>query len=179
MKKLLSLTLTVILSVLLISCNTVADEVVISALADLSDEAYELNLIIYGDGLAREEVAEENGYYKVSADAEYTSVAALKTAMGEVFSPEYIEIMNNTAFRGVSSDAGVVGAKFMEKDGVMYVNPSVTENFGEPKMIDTTKAKVANKNNYVAIVIIPDGDDDIEITMRNVDGKWLIDSPIF
>lgn len=179
MKKLLTLSLAVILSVLLISCSTVADEVIISALADLSDEAYELNLIIYGDGLARAEVAEENGYYKVADDAAYTSAAALKSAMGEVFSPEYIEVINNTAFRGVKVDEGMVGAKFMEKDGQLYVNLSVTENFGEPKMIDTTNAKIRDKNNYVAIVVIPDGEDEIEVTMRNVDGKWLIDSPIF
>ncbi len=179
MKKLLTLSLAVILSILLISCDTVPDEEIISSLENLSVAAYDLNMIIYGDSLDHEEEPEENGYYKVSPYAEYTSIEELIEALKLVFSPEYIEIMSNTAFNGVSVNEGMVGAKFMEKDGQMYVNPSVTENFGEPKMIDTTKAKVANKNNYVAIVIIPDGDDDIEITMRNVDGKWLIDSPIF
>lgn len=168
------------LMLLLSSCaKGPADSEIIDALADLSEDAYELNLIIYGDGLLHEE-NEENGYYKVSEDAKYTTAGEIKKAMSKVFSPQYIEVINNTAFRGVSVDEGTVGAKFMESEsGELYVNPSVTENFGEPRKIDTSKAKIKAKNAYAAVVVIPHEDGDIEVTMRNVEGKWFIDSPIF
>ncbi len=177
MKKLI---LPIIAAILLSSCGGVSDEEIISALEGLSDDAYELNLIIYGDGLAHEEEMGENGYYKVSAGEEYTTAEELITAMEAVFSPDYIEVINNTAFEGVSVNEGMVAAKFMvSENGELYVNPAVTEDFGEPRKIDTSKAAVKNKNNYAAVVVVPSEDGDIEITMRNVDGKWLIDSPIF
>ncbi|MBQ8551927.1 MAG: hypothetical protein IJ428_03830 [Clostridia bacterium] len=179
MKKLAALFLALIMLVTLAACGGGADDAeILSELSALAPRATELYRIIYGDSLSHGE-ADEYGYCQVTADAVFSSVDALDVAMREVFYYDYYKILANTAFYGVAADEGEIGAKFIEKDGVMYVNPTVTEHFGEPREFDLTEAKVIKKNPYMAIVRIPHVDGDVEVTLQKTEEGWQINSPLF
>ncbi len=180
MKKLLCLFLTMILVIAqLAACGGGAsDEELLSALSALAPEAKELYSIIYGDALPHGEIGNDD-YGQISPDAPYQSISELRAAIGKVFSHDYAKILANTAFNGVSSDEGMISAKFIERGYVLFVNPEVTEDFGEPREFDLSKAKVLKKNPYMAIVLLVHEEGDLEVSMKNVDGVWLIDSPMF
>lgn len=164
--------------IILVSCGGADDNEILSALGELSPKARELYGIVYGDALAHGEV-EDDGYARVSEDAEYQSIDEIKAALSEVFTPEYCEIIYNTAFSGVAVEEGEISSKFGEDETGLYVNPSVTEGFAEPREFDITAAEVVKKNRFAAVVRIPHNDGDIEVTLTFIDGKWLIDSPMF
>ena len=164
---------------LLTACGGgVSDQVLLDALTEAAPTAYELYGIIYGDELPHGD-ALDDGYCQVSSTAPFKSITALRTAIGSVFSPEYSKILENTAFSGVSSDEGAISAKFVERGGVLFVKPEVTEGFAKPRSFDISAARVVKKNPYMAIVLIPHADGDLEVTLQNVNGKWMIDSPMF
>ena len=160
------------------ACGGVSDKVLLDALAEAAPKASALYGIIYGDALPHGE-ALDDGYCQVSSSAPYKTITALRTAIGSVFSPEYSKILENTAFSGVSSDEGAISAKFVERGGVLFINPEVTADFGAPRTFDISKATVLKKNPYMAIVLLPHADGDLEVTLQNVNGKWMIDSPMF
>ena len=160
------------------ACGGVSDKVLLDALAEAAPKASELYGIIYGDALPHGE-ALDDGYCQVSSSAPYKTITALRTAIGSVFSPEYSKILENTAFSGVSSDEGAISAKFVERGGVLIIKPEVTADFGAPRTFDISKATVLKKNPYMAIVLLPHADGDLEVTLQNVNGKWMIDSPMF
>ena len=174
--------ITLILAAVLVVCcacgGGVSDRELLDALAEAAPKASELYGIIYGDALPHGE-ALDDGYCQVSSSAPYKTITALRTAIGTVFSPEYSKILENTAFSGVSSDKGTISAKFVERGGVLFVNPEVTADFGAPRTFDVSKASVIKKNPYMAIVLLPHADGDLEVTLQNVNGKWMIDSPMF
>ena len=99
--------------------------------------------------------------------------------MSEVFSEDYIEILSNTAFGGVSVDEGSIGAKFIERDGILSVDPTVTEGFGEPREFDLDTARIVKQNRFVAIIAVSSGSDELEVTMRLEDGVWKLDSALY
>lgn len=163
----------------LCSCGGGADDAeILSALDTLAPKAHELYTIVYGDALPHGEI-EDDGYARVSDGAKYQSIEQIKAALGDVFTAEYCEIIYNTAFGGITVDEGTIGAKFGEDETGFYVNPSVTENFAAPREFDLSEAKIIKKNRFAAIVSIPHEDGDLEVTLTLIDGKWLIDSPMF
>lgn len=163
----------------LISCGGGADDSeILSELSALAPRATELYRIIYSDALPRSEVSED-GYYRVSDEAPFTSVAELDAAMRRVFYYDYYKILANTAFKGVFAEEGEIVAKFTDRDGRLYVAPSVTAHFGEPREFDLTEAKVIKKNPYMAIVRIPHADGDVEVTLQKTESGWMINSPLF
>lgn len=174
--------ITLILAAAVLFCcacgGGVSDKVLLDALAEAAPKASELYGIIYGDALPHGE-ALDDGYCQVSSSAPYKTITALRTAIGSVFSPEYSKILENTAFSGVSSDEGAISAKFVERGGVLFIKPEVTADFGAPRTFDISKATVLKKNPYMAIVLLPHADGDLEVTLQNVNGKWMIDSPMF
>lgn len=174
------LTAVIIALPLLSACGIAVDEdEILSAFSELAPAAQELYLIVYGDGLAHEEEMGSDGYYAVSADARYQSIAELKGALRGVFSEGYAQVLENTAFCSVSNEDEYIYAKFIEKDGVMYVNPKATEDFGEPREFELSKARIVQANRYKAIVAVPDGDGELEVAMQKQDGVWLIDGSLY
>ncbi len=165
--------------ILLASCGGAAsDDEIIGSLEALAPSAKELYSIIYSDVLPHGEI-EKDGYAKISEESQYKSISELKEALSKVFTSDYCKIISNTAFVGVSSDEGAIHAKFIERENGLYVKPEVTEDFGAARDFDFSNAKVIKKNPYMAIVLITHVDGDTEVTMRSVNGVWLIDSPIF
>lgn len=178
MRKFSILILAVIMLAVLSSCGGADDAEILSALEELAPRAYVLYNVVYGDGLPHGEI-DDDGYAKVSKTAEYQSMAELEKALFEVFTPEYCQVICNTAFGGVSVDEGTVYAKFGEDETGFYVNPSVTESFAEPRQFDVSNATITRKTRFIAEVRIEHEDGDITVALAYIDGKWLIDSPIF
>ncbi len=174
-----ALTLLLLITLVICSCSGgVDDSEIIDAAGELAPKAKALYEIVYCDGLPHGE-ADDTGYCLVDKDAEYSSISAIKSALAEVFTPEYSDIIGNTAFKGVESDEGYIGAKFMEREGVLYVSLAATEGFAAPREFDINSAVVKEKTIYMAVIALEHEDGDIEVTLQYMDGKWLIDSPIY
>lgn len=166
---------------LMSSCSGAPDSEILGALEGLAPKASELYGVVYGDSLPHGE-EDESGMCVVSEDAQYQSRADISAALKDVFTNEYASTIEITAFRGVSADEGEISPKFFEQNGVFYVCPSSTEDFNVPDGVDLTGAKVVKKNRFMAKVNIPLGEgeeDDVEVTLKLVDGVWKIDSPLF
>lgn len=176
LKQLFSL---IFLSFYLCSCTGgVSDDEIIAAVRELAPRAKEIYEIVYGDSF-KHGPADDTGYCLVDENAEYNSVADISASIYEIFTPEYGQIIENTAFRGVESDEGYIGPKFVERDGLLYVNPSATNGFSMPREFDTQTADVNEKNIYMAVVTLGHENGNIEVTLQYMDGKWLIDSPLY
>ena len=179
MKKISALLLALAVTAGASSCgSSISDAELTDALRALAPKAVELYEIVYNDALPYTDVA-EGSYYLVSSDAPYTSAEALLDAMESVFTPGYTAILCNTAFTGVSTDEGRIGAKFSTKNGALYVNPDATTGFAAPRELDLDGVTVIKKNPFKAIVSVPAGDGTLEVMMQKVEGKWLLDSPIY
>lgn len=181
MKKLFSVVLSLLLIFSLFSCGagTQDDAELLSALSSLAPKARELYGIIYGDDLERVSEAESDGYYAVTETAKYKSISELKSAISNVFSEGYSEVLYNTAFNGAVLNEIVIYAKFIEKDGRLYVNPKSTENFGKAREFDLSGARVLKANRFRAIIAVPDGDGVLEVTLQKENGVWKLDSALF
>lgn len=178
MRKFWVLILVVIMVTALTACGGADDAEIMSALDELAPKAYELYTVVYGDALPHG-VIEDDGYARVLEGAKYQSVAEIKAALFEVFTPEYCTVIWNTAFGGVDVEEGTVDAKFGEDETGFYVNPSATESFAEPRQFDTSTAKITRKTRFIAEILIEHEDGDITVTLYNFRGEWLIDSPLF
>ncbi len=165
----------------LASCRSSADPAELrEALASLAPRARELYGVIYGDSAAHEPISGENGYYLVT-DEVYSSEAAIREALLEVFTEGYAEILCNTAFNGVSSEEGAIGAKFRtELDGSFTVKPSVTSHIASPREFDLDSLEVVRQNAYLAIVSIASASGErVEVTLQMTREGWRLDSALF
>ena len=177
-KKLSLILSTLVVTAFVTSCGGAPDEEIIAALGELAPKAVEMHGVVYGDTVPHGE-ADESGMCVVSPESKYTGTDQINTALYEVFSDEYAEIIGNTAFRGVIADEGEINPKFFEQDGILYVNPSATENFEVIESINTEGCKVTKKNKFMAIVELPQNEgseDDMEITLRYTENGWRIDN---
>ena len=115
----------------LVSCGAKNDAEILSALSEKYPKALYLAEVIYDDVLPHEAEPSSGKYYAVSDDSEIQSINDLKNALGEVYTQSYIKVLENTALNGATSDDVSISAKFIEKDGKLYVNPESTEHFGD------------------------------------------------
>lgn len=179
MKRLALLVAFIIAFTALCSCSGGADDAqILAALDSLAPKAYELYTIVYADGLPHGEI-DKDGYASVSEEAKYQSVDELKTALSEVFTEDYLAVIYNTAFGGVSADEGSIGAKFGEDGDGLYVYPTATEGFAAPREFDLSGASVIKKMRFMAEVLVPHENGDVNVVLVYDDGKWLIDSPLY
>lgn len=177
-KKAVLFLLAALIAVMMFSCGAADDSEIMSSFSELAPKATQLFKIVYGDGLAYGEIGED-GYAPVLDSAAYTTAAELEEAMFEVFTPEYVQVLSNTAFSGVSSDQGKINPKFKEVNGHLYVDPSVTADFGEIRDFDISDAYVSKKNRQMAKVYVHHEEGDIEVELELTDDGWRIDSPLF
>ena len=161
-----------------ISCGGTDDSEILNALGELAPRVYEMYGIVYGDAVPHGEI-EDDGYAKVTEDFPYRSIAEIKSALSEVFTEAYCNVIYNTAFNGVSTDEGSLNAKFGEDETGLYVAPAATDGFAAAREFDLTDAKVIKKNRFAAVVQIPHADGDVYVTLILDDGVWKIDSPMF
>lgn len=178
MRKIIAALLLTFSLLLLISCGGYDSEELISAVRELAPKAEELYSVIYGDSLETSAVEESNGYYLVT-DSRFQSINDMKTAMKEVFSEGYMKVVSNTAFNGVSSDEGAISAKFREIDGKLYVDQTVTADFGKMREFELDDIKVVKQNRFKAKVAVKSGDETLEVTLQKEDGVWKLDSAMY
>ena len=163
----------------LVSCGAKNDAEILSALSEKYPKALYLAEVIYDDVLPHEAEPSSGKYYAVSDDSEIQSINDLKNALGEVYTQSYIKVLENTALNGATSDDVSISAKFIEKDGKLYVNPESTEHFGEPTELDLSTAKVARSSRFKAEVTVERDGETFYILLEKYEGEWLIDSSIW
>lgn len=163
----------------LVSCGAKNDAEILSALSEKYPKALYLAEVIYDDVLPHEAEPSSGKYYAVSDDSEIQSINDLKNALGEVYTQSYIKVLENTALNGATSDDVSISAKFIEKDGKLYVNPESTKHFGEPTELDLSTAKVARSSRFKAEVTVERDGETFYILLEKYDGEWLIDSSIW
>lgn len=180
MKKLTLLTVILYL-VTLASCGTSAEDEqkLLDDFRAAAPRALELYSYIYGDALPLTDEESVSGYYVVADNSPIKTMDDFESALEEVFSEDYIEVISNTAFGGVSVDEGSIGAKIIERDGILSVDPTVTEDFGEPREFDLDTARIVKQNRFIAIVAVKSGTDELEVTLRLEDGVWKLDSALY
>lgn len=181
MKRLFAASIAIMLILSICSCGAGAQDEseILDAFSSLAPKALEVYGIIYGDELTHESEAGSDNYYAVSETAEYRSISELKAVMEKVFTDGYSQVLCNTAFYGAVANDVVIYAKFIEKDGRLYVNPKTTEDFGKPREFDLDGARVVKMNQYRAIVAVSDGSAELEVYMQKESGEWRIDSAIY
>ncbi|MCI8387896.1 MAG: hypothetical protein HFE63_05455 [Clostridiales bacterium] len=182
MKRFIAFILILALGVMFVSCGSTGDSAeLLNAFKDLVPKASELYKIVYDDVLPHGEESQIEGYYRISEDSEYQSIAEIKSAIGEVFSNGYAKILYNTAFNGVAVAEGSINAKYMELDGHLYVNPEATSDFGKPREFDISSVRVVKQNRFKAIVAVnvAGSDEVLEVTMQKEKGQWKLDSAVY
>lgn len=145
MKRLLSvtalfITLAILVSSTLVSCSKpISEEKALSVIKNLLTESVEINEIFFGHGLPYDQMAYleklediedaksqpggQNGVYypfyvPIDKKAKYQSENEIKEAALKVYSSEYCEYLFKLAFKGISSDSGVVSLpKYYLSDG--------------------------------------------------------------
>jgi len=171
----------IVYTVILTGCGAATDSELKAAVAELIPKAHSIYSIVYGDSLPHGETASQNGYYRIDASTGFTTVSSLKAAILEVCSPDYAEVLYNTAFSGVSQDEGAIDAKFVEQDGSLWIKPEVTSDFASPRLFDAESVEIIKKNRYLAQVRLTptDGSEAVEVTLRLCNGTWLLDSALY
>jgi hypothetical protein len=170
----------VLVCVLLLSgcsaCRNFAAEEAASAVF-ATDYATALTLydIVYGAGLAAADgkVFDPNGaavqYAPVAADAPYTSIAALRADIEQYFSQALAATLCRMAFSDLYMDGSAgaseegatpsVTARYMEKEGVLYVNlaykplltsPAMTVKMDTVRGISSTAMRVTLRADLVS-----------------------------
>ena len=170
-----------ILSVLSLSgCSNVTDAELQSFLPELIAKAAEYNEIIWGKGLEYVKNDETNRYRDVTDECNFRSTTALMNAFSEVYSADYMSLINETAFVGTDD----VFARYNDgDDGILQVDSQNT-GFNLRTTLHPESAKVLHTGFGLLRVSIPcefDGEaaDDYEVTLVKEDGKWKIDSPTY
>lgn len=185
LKKILLILCGALLLLSLTSCGALDDDEAREVLSDLLPKAAELNEIIWGAGLPPAETPEASAagtakYAKVSADCGYSTLAELRAAAEAVFSAEFMEIINTTAFDGTEETF----PRYNETtDGVLQVNTS-EKGFTLRSTLYPDRARVLYGIGDLLKVAVPcdfDGKpaDDYEIILVRENGLWKIDSPTY
>ena len=70
-------------------------------------------------------------------------------------------------------------AKFREIDGKLYVDQTVTADFGKMREFELDDIKVVKQNRFKAKVAVKSGDETLEVTLQKEDGVWKLDSAMY
>lgn len=190
MRKVLTVMLIIIcaISVLVLSscASTMSNEEARTILADLAPRSQQLNKVFWGDGIKPQNkdavpmnTVTTAQYYPVADDSPYKSVADIKTAAGEVFSQDYLASVYTMLFEGT----GDIEPRFVDnKDGLLTVDICYkTYNFNTEIFPETAVIKESGAGLIRAEVDIKTGNvpDKMNITLRQQQGIWLIDSPTY
>ncbi len=169
--------------------------------AELVDESYELNEIVFGKGLEYIETEEfKNAKYAlVKENSKYNSINDIRVALDKVFSEDYSFIMKTTAFVGQSGgvDLTSVPPKYIENeqgflvlkndivlDGNVSVNgdkQEISYNGFKVYKYDTStiEIKKISRRFIEAYITSEGGEQTILVTLILEENGWRIDSPTY
>ena len=164
-----------------------SDEEARSILSELVPLSLEMNEIFFGDGLPLEDENAEpmesvtgGQYMRVSPTAKYQSIAEIKTAAESVYTAEYLQnSVYPMAFDGVDD----ARPRYAERDGVLCRNLN-SVSFSLTDRLEFDRATVSDTGYEVIELSVPYTDADgaektAKITLRQQNGKWLLDSPTY
>lgn len=164
-----------------------SDEEARSILSELVPLSLEMNGIFFGDGLPLEDENAEpmesvtgGQYMRVSPTAKYQSIAEIKTAAESIYTAEYLQnSVYPMAFDGVDD----ARPRYAERDGVLCRNLN-SVSFPLTDRLEFDRATVSDTGYEVIELSVPYTDADgaektAKITLRQQNGKWLLDSPTY
>lgn len=198
-KRILSLMFASLLVILTFSgcgCAKISEEEAKLEIRKLVDASYDLNVIIYGEGLPYYERTDTiNQLYAPVADtAKYKSISNLKVAIRKTFSESYSKILEATAFEGQEGvEFGYHNQpRYIEVLGeLMVLKDFYNVDFDSDKYGEYEGIKVQKYNtNVIKIVKISkrfvegeitsvDGRTTIRVTLVLENGEWRLDSPTY
>ena len=151
-------------------------------LDSLLPKSYELNDILWGDGLEVEDDSDGNVRYRKVKSGQYASVDDVYAAMGEVFSSEYVKSVKSSGIFTGNPDLGI-NPRYMMINGTLKRNIDypVIDGFSEKNgKIDTSSVQIKKQNSHSALLLLKytDGGEK-ELTLVLENGKWLINSPTY
>lgn len=204
-KRIISLSLLLFITISVVSLSgctkKLSEEEAIAKVSELVDASYELNVIVYGEGLPTIEIPEEKDslYKTVMENEKYNSTSDIKKAINEVFSSDYADVMITTAFVGIKGeiDSSIVYARYIDgryglamlKDDIALKGEVEGEDGKEEidydgfKVIkyDTSTAKIKkiSRRFVEAYVTSEDGKTEILVTLISENGVWKLDTPTY
>ena len=198
-KRILSLLFASLLVILTFSgcgCAKISEEEAKLEIKNLVDASYDLNVIIYGEGLPYYERTDTiNQLYAPVADtAKYKSISNLKVDIRKTFSESYSKILEATAFEGQEGvEFGYHNQpRYIEVLGeLMVLKDFYNVDFDSDKYGEYEGIKVQKYNtNVIKIVKISkrfvegeitsvDGRTTIRVTLVLENGEWRLDSPTY
>ncbi len=198
-KRILSLLFASLLVILTFSgcgCAKISEEEAKLEIKKLVDASYDLNVIIYGEGLPYYERTDTiNQLYAPVADtAKYKSISNLKVDIRKTFSESYSKILEATAFEGQEGvEFGYHNQpRYIEVLGeLMVLKDFYNVDFDSDKYGEYEGIKVQKYNtNVIKIIKISkrfvegeitsvDGRTTIRVTLVLENGEWRLDSPTY
>ena len=199
-KRIISLVFALLMVVLTISlcgcAKKISEDEARAYIKTLVDASYELNVIVYGEGLPYYDRTDTQGalYGPVVDNDKYKSTGDIKLAIRKVFSESYSSVLEATAFSGQSGvDYGYhTQPRYVDVSGeLMVLKDFYNVDFDSDKYGDYEGVKVLKYNtDEVEIVKISkrfvegkikseDGKTTIVVTLVLENGEWRIDSPTY
>jgi hypothetical protein len=190
-----------ILSVVSLSACTkkLSKDEATSKVAELVEASYELNVIVFGEGLEYIETEESKNsrYALVKENEKYNSIKDIRDAIEKVFSEDYSRVMETTAFVGVQGAYGSasVPERYIENsqgflvlkndivlDGNVDVNGDKQEiGYNGMKVLkydpSTIEIVKISKRFIEANITSQNGEATILVTLILENGEWRLDSP--
>lgn len=169
--------------------NVDEDSVIISAFADLYENAKVLNEAIYGGGFPPEDTEESRAEYsvshycKVAEGCPYKNTDEFKNAINSTFSEEYAKSISEIMFSGLDYDSELISGfqpRYKDIDGVLAVDITY-EGFTISTELDIDTAAVIEKKSKSCIIKLKTvgTDDEVNVKMLKENGAWLIDSATY
>jgi hypothetical protein len=171
---------------------------------ELIEASYEINEIIFGNGLPvykrGSEIAEEKHMYDnddefekydfVSEKSPYLSILQIKSAAEAVYSEAYITPLYDVLFVGVSTGniENMLYARFLETDTWFFQYTDIESVLPGKRIYDYSTMKLVKPSNasYINVEMTSwlEGEEDEKIKVRislilQDDGKWYLDSPTY
>ncbi len=199
MKKILSLFFALLIVMSLVTaCKKppkpleISEEEANAVLCDLVPKSYEFNVIFFGEGLPHDASGEYDKTEYVEVDlnkSKYSSVTAIKIAVEQVYSQQYLSSVYVNMFVGskTDSDDGLldnnVSPRYKMIDGRLMIDASYQPLKITDKLTVVSTEIVKKAPKYVSVNALCRDEDGNEITklffITLENGVWLLDGPTY
>lgn len=177
LKSLIAVILIAVISLSLVSCEKKVDENEAKELVkNLVSESYDLNEILYGEGLSYLEYESQDKYAPVEPNEKYLTLFSLKEKMREVYSSSYATSLIDYLFTYHPPVYGEgIFPRYEERGGYIVVLKDY-----EPKDIteynyDTIEIKRIKRKEIKATVMSTENEA-VEIVLVKESDGWRLDS---
>ena len=199
-KRIISLVFAMLMVVLTISvggcAKKISEDEAINQIKTLVERAYEINEIVYGDGLPYYDRIDTQAslYAPVEDNTKYKSTSDIKLAIRKTFSESYSKVLETVAFDGQDgADFGYHSQpRYIDQNGELMVLKNFydiefdSDKYGEYEGIEVQKYDPStieiikiSKRFVEAKIKSEDLKTTIVVTLVLEDGEWRLDSPTY